>query len=99
MATKDGQPQTQPAEDMYGRETDTRNEQAHWAQPERAEQVSHEAPPKDCQKEAEEEAERERSFGGVGELPDGDGVRSDLGTNPLPEVYWSAFPGTPNDER
>jgi len=97
MATKDGRPQTQPAEDMYGRETDSRNEQSHWAQPDRAGEVPE--PTRDCQKEAEEEAERERSFGGVGELPDGDGVRSDLGTNPLPEVYWSAFPDTPDDER
>ena len=97
MATQDGRPETQPTEDMDGRETDTRNEQAHWAQPSRADEV--EAPSKDCHKEAEEEAERERSFGGVGELPDGDGVRSDLGTNPLPEVYWSAFPDNQNDER
>jgi hypothetical protein len=88
MATKDG------------RKTDTRNEQAHWAQPSRAKQAPrHEATPEECHKEAEQEAERERSFGGVGELPDGDGVRSDLGTNPLPEVYWSAFPGTPDDKR
>lgn len=25
-------------------------------------------------------------------IPDGDGPRSDRGTNPLPETYWSAFP-------
>ncbi len=93
MATQDGRPQTQPAEDMHGRETDPRNEQAHWAHGPESE-----TPPRDCQKEAEEEAERERSFGGVGELPDGDGVRSDLGTNPLPEVYWSAFPDKADDK-
>jgi hypothetical protein len=100
MATQDGKPDTQPTEDMYGREDDPRNEQAHWAQPARAEQCTpHAASPEACLKEAEEEAERERSFGGVGELPDGDGVRSDLGTNPLPEVYWSAFPDKPDGGR
>jgi hypothetical protein len=26
-------------------------------------------------------------------LSDGDGPRSDRGTNPLPDVYWSAYPG------
>jgi hypothetical protein len=43
-------------------------------------------------KHCEHDAEEEIAYGGVGAIPDGDGVRSDLGTNPLPETYWSAFP-------
>lgn len=29
---------------------------------------------------------------GIDDLPDGDGLRSDLGKNPLPEGYWGAYP-------
>jgi hypothetical protein len=41
----------------------------------------------------------ERTPGAIlDELPDGDGPRSDAGTNPLPDVYWGAYPdGKPDD--
>jgi hypothetical protein len=32
-------------------------------------------------------------MGGIDELPDGDGPRSDRNTNPLPESYWADYPG------
>lgn len=36
---------------------------------------------------------------GIDDLPDGDGLRSDLGKNPLPEGYWGAYPdGKPEGE-
>ncbi|MCP3138249.1 hypothetical protein [Pyxidicoccus xibeiensis] len=41
----------------------------------------------------------ERTPGAIlDELPDGDGPRSDAGTNPLPDVYWAAYPGQKPDE-
>jgi hypothetical protein len=46
---------------------------------------------------ATEDAEKEAAYGGVGELPDGDGLRSDLGTNPLPNGYWDSYPGKKPD--
>jgi hypothetical protein len=45
-------------------------------------------------KSTEEEDEGEaRHAGGVDDIPDGDGPRSDRGTNPLPDCYWDDFPG------
>jgi hypothetical protein len=78
---------------MFGRETDTRHERTAPEQPSREQQASHLRPEHEkLLHDAEEEAEREKAYGGVGELSDGDGPRSDLGTNPLPDVYWEAFP-------
>lgn len=42
--------------------------------------------------EEEDEGAARRSSG-VDEIPDGDGPRSDRGTNPLPDTYWAGFPG------
>jgi hypothetical protein len=102
MANQDRRPPLQTAEDMFGRPTDVRHENAE-GQPTREQQTQHRIPhhehPDECTKHAEEEAEAEAAYGGVGEIPDGDGVRSDLGTNPLPDVYWSAYPDKKPDER
>ncbi len=91
MATQDTkQPDTQPAEDMFGRPTSPRH-----AEP--ASRPEHQAPAQDhtgSRKSTEEEEEGEaRHTSGLDEIPDGDGPRSDRGTNPLPESYWADFPG------
>ncbi|MDC0712234.1 hypothetical protein POL68_27450 [Stigmatella sp. ncwal1] len=42
----------------------------------------------------EDDQEREAlGRGGINDIPDGDGPRSDRGTNPLPGVYWTSYPG------
>ena len=101
MANQDSLPPPQPAEDMFGRPTDVRQETAE-PEPSRPRQGAHRIlrheRSDECIRHAEEDAEQEVAYGGVGELPDGDGVRSDLGTNPLPECYWSAYPGKKPDE-
>ncbi|WNG41247.1 hypothetical protein F0U61_51805 [Archangium violaceum] len=104
MANKDTRPPPQPAEDMFGRPTDVRHEKEEpEGQPTREQQGSHQRPDdendeafrKQCDafhKHCEHDAQEEVAYGGVGAIPDGDGVRSDLGTNPLPESYWAAYP-------
>jgi hypothetical protein len=47
---------------------------------------------RDCRKSTEEEADEPRKEG-IDELSDGDGPRSDRGTNPLPDTYWADYPG------
>ena len=95
MANQDTRPPSQPAEDMFGRPTDTRGEQSEH-EPSRERQGAHQLPrherSDECIRHAQEDAEKEVAYGGVGELPDGDGVRSDLGTNPLPHGYWDSYP-------
>ncbi|HEY0095740.1 MAG TPA: hypothetical protein VGB96_15525, partial [Archangium sp.] len=96
MANQDRRPPPQPAEDMFGRPTDVRNEQDE-QEPTREQQGAHQGAGHEASdayhRRCEQEAEDEAACGGVGEIPDGDGVRSDRGTNPLPESYWSAYPG------
>jgi len=42
----------------------------------------------------------ERTPGAIlDDIPDGDGPRSDAGTNPLPDLYWTAYPGSLEEER
>ncbi|MCE9668300.1 hypothetical protein LY474_10790 [Myxococcus stipitatus] len=42
----------------------------------------------------------ERTPGAIlDDIPDGDGPRSDAGTNPLPDHYWTAYPGALEEER
>lgn len=100
MANQDRRPPPQPAEDMFGRPTDVRNDQPE-REPTREQQSAHQIPrhepSDDFHKRCEQEAEDEAARGGVGEIPDGDGVRSDHGTNPLPESYWSSYPGKKPD--
>ncbi|MFY0527477.1 hypothetical protein ACN28I_31455 [Archangium gephyra] len=102
MANQDRRPPPQPAEDMFGRPTDVRNDQKE-QEPTREQQSAHQSPryespdSDDFRKRCAQEAEEEVACGGVGEIPDGDGVRSDHGTNPLPESYWSAYPGKKPD--
>ena len=101
MANQDRRPPPQPAEDMFGRPTDVRNDEPE-REPTREQQSPHHipqhVPPDAFHKRCEQDAEDEAACGGVGEIPDGDGVRSDLGTNPLPDSYWAAYPGKKPDE-
>ncbi|KFE68665.1 hypothetical protein [Hyalangium minutum] len=89
MAQKETkQPGPQPAEDMFGRPTSPRHEEP-------AQRPTHDAPggsPHHSRKSTEEEEEHP-DIGGVDDIPDGDGPRSDRGNNPLPEGYWAQFPG------
>ncbi|OJH36400.1 hypothetical protein [Cystobacter ferrugineus] len=95
MAKRETQaPPQQPAEDMFGRPMSARDEGKPDAgrEAQGAHQLpEHERKARPGMEEEEEEAARERACGGVGDLPDGDGVRSDQGTNPLPSSYWSAY--------
>jgi hypothetical protein len=90
MAKQDTkQPGTQPAEDMFGRPTSPRHDAEPATRP-----GARQAPAQDqtgTRKSTEEEDE-ERDVGGVDDIPDGDGPRSDRGTNPLPESYWADYP-------
>ncbi len=103
MANQDRRPPPQPAEDMFGRPTDVRHGKAEPEhQPSREQQGAHQMPGRerndDSQKRCREEADEEIACGGIGEIPDGDGIRSDRGTNPLPECYWSGYQGKKPDE-
>ncbi|ADO68216.1 hypothetical protein [Stigmatella aurantiaca] len=93
MATQEKkQPGTQPAEDMFGRPTSP-----HPQEP--SERPRQEPPDAGAGKRAredeeeEEESDEEHGRGGIDDIPDGDGPRSDRGTNPLPTVYWTSYPG------
>ncbi|WP_225409114.1 hypothetical protein [Stigmatella hybrida] len=97
MATQEKpQPGTQPAEDMFGRPTSPRPSEPE-ARPREASpgEGAGNAPRKAADEdEAEDEDEEEDpSRGGIDDIPDGDGPRSDRGTNPLPDVYWTSYPG------
>ncbi|WP_224240649.1 hypothetical protein [Hyalangium gracile] len=89
MATEDTKkPGTQPAEDMFGRPTSPQHEES-------ARRPARDAPGEEdrgSRKSTEEETEEPRREG-IDELSDGDGPRSDRGTNPLPESYWGNHPG------
>lgn len=90
MATQDPKkPAAQPAEDMFGRPTSPSHEEP-------ATRPAKDAPGQDdrgSRKSTEEEEEHPRDCGGLDELPDGDGPRSDRGNNPLPDSYWAGYPG------
>lgn len=89
MAIQDSKkPGMQPAEDMFGRPTTPRHEEP-------ASRPARDAPGAEhagSRKSTEEEDEH-RDMGGIDDIPDGDGPRSDRGNNPLPECYWADFPG------
>lgn len=91
MANQDEKkPSTRPAEDMFGRPTSPR----HAEPASRSERDASVQDNTGSLKSTEEEEEGEaRHSTGVDEIPDGDGPRSDRGTNPLPETYWADFPG------
>lgn len=89
MAKKDTkQSGPQPAEDMFGRPTSPRHEEPA----QRPAQGATSDSPHHSRKSTEEEEEH-ADVGGVDDIPDGDGPRSDRGNNPLPESYWAQFPG------
>ncbi|XXF78001.1 hypothetical protein P2318_33885 [Myxococcaceae bacterium GXIMD 01537] len=84
--------ENQPVEDMFGRPTGVRHEEIGTRPRERDEPgmpgVAHEA----RSEEEEDDGSLDDLVGSLDDISDGDGLRSDLGTNPLPEVYWSAYP-------
>lgn len=89
MTTQDTkQPGTQPAEDMFGRPTSPRHEEPVSRPKRDAPGEGHSG----SRKSTEEEEEHD-GLGGLDDIPDGDGPRSDRGTNPLPEIYWEDYPG------
>jgi hypothetical protein len=92
MATRDQKTPTQPTEDMFGRPTSPRRDEEEQG-PSRDAQGEQKLPARERTAQGgDKDADEEASYGGVGELSDGDGVRSDKGTNPLPSSYWSAYP-------
>ncbi len=93
---KPSSPPNQPAEDMFGRPTDTR----HADDEARAREID-EAPTLDAQYACGPRPHKDDAeCGSIDDIPDGDGLRSDLGKNPLPELYWSAYPdGKPDGEK
>ncbi|MDY7231374.1 hypothetical protein [Hyalangium rubrum] len=91
MAKKDlKQPTAQPAEDMFGRPTDTRHSEPATREGTKAPVQDKTGSRKSTEQEDEDE---ERRAGGINDIPDGDGPRSDRGTNPLPDVYWADYQG------
>ena len=87
------QPGIQPSEDYYGRETGPRHEAEEESEERKGTRAA--APAGDRRQELHPHAidPTERTPGAIlDEIPDGDGPRSDAGTNPLPDVYWSAYP-------
>ncbi|WP_164019058.1 hypothetical protein [Pyxidicoccus trucidator] len=88
------QPGIQPPEDYYGHEKNPRR----GAREEEPERTGTRAPPPKEDPEHEQHAHAidpaERTPGAIlDDIPDGDGPRSDAGTNPLPESYWAGYPG------
>jgi len=90
MATQDTKkPGTQPAEDMFGRPTSPQHDEP-------ATRPAKDAPgeeQRELRKKSTGEEEDEPCRGGIDDLPDGDGPRSDRGNNPLPDTYWADYPG------
>lgn len=89
MAKKETQqPATQPAEDMFGRPTSPQHTEP-------TQRPAQHAPGEDAapSRKSTEEEEEHVDAGGLDEVPDGDGPRSDRGTNPLPDSYWAQYPG------
>lgn len=86
---KPSPPPLQHAEDMFGRPICAGPR--HECDDERSREIA-EAPTVDAQYACGPRPHEKDDEGGIDDLPDGDGLRSDLGKNPLPEVYWSAYP-------
>ncbi|MFP2908338.1 hypothetical protein ACLESD_25455 [Pyxidicoccus sp. 3LFB2] len=101
MAERDRKQQgTQPPEDFYGRETAPR--QAKEERSEGTVGTRTPAPGEDREQEKHPYTidPTERTPGAIlDELPDGDGPRSDAGTNPLPDTYWDSYPGDDGPKR
>ena len=82
-----------PAEDSRGRPTTVRGEPTEGlpereAGGERRDEEQRSVNPRGATEEERDESEA------LNAIPDGDGPRSDRGTNPLPEHYWDAKPDT-----
>ena len=86
-------PGLSPAEDLRGRPTTVRGEPTEGlprreADAERRDEERRGVNPRGSTDEERDESEA------LNAIPDGDGPRSDRGTNPLPEHYWDAKPDT-----
>lgn len=91
---KKEQPGIQPPENYYG-ETTGRRHETRGEETEEREGTRAAAPGEDReqQKHSHTIDPTERTPGAIlDEIPDGDGPRSDAGTNPLPHEYWDAYP-------
>lgn len=83
-------PGIQPPENYYGETTGTRHEGGDEAGGTRAAAPGADREP---EKHSHTIDPTERTPGSIlDEIPDGDGPRSDAGTNPLPHEYWDAYP-------
>ncbi|WP_426755980.1 hypothetical protein [Myxococcus sp. Y35] len=96
---KQQQPGIQPPEDYYGRTMEPRQ-----LTPEQEEHDQERSSAEDTETEPKHRMRTidptERTPGAIlDEIGDGDGPRSDAGTNPLPDTYWGAYPdGEPRRE-
>jgi hypothetical protein len=103
MAEKKQERGASPAEDYYGRTTtvdggsedvppaerEAGSEERPGAGPAAPRADADEEETENPRGESQEERDPREAFNAI---PDGDGPRSDRGTNPLPETYWSAYP-------
>ncbi|WP_241757857.1 hypothetical protein [Myxococcus landrumensis] len=91
------QPAPQPIEDFYGRSIALQDEEEPQEPPE-SPPPDDDAPDTPWHAHPMNPAERTpRAI--LDDIPDGDGPRSDAGTNPLPDLYWTAFPGSLEEEK
>ncbi|NVJ08104.1 hypothetical protein HUW63_23035 [Myxococcus sp. AM001] len=96
---KQQQPGIQPPEDYYGRTQEPRQPTPE-SEEERDLTDTAEAAEDTQPMRTRTIDPAERTPGAIlDEIGDGDGPRSDAGTNPLPDTYWSAYPdGEPQRE-
>ncbi|MFP2963936.1 hypothetical protein ACLEPN_41025 [Myxococcus sp. 1LA] len=97
---KQQQPGIQPPEDYYGRTEETRHPTPESKENEQERDLADTAKSAEHSKHMRTIDPTERTPGAIlDEIGDGDGPRSDAGTNPLPDTYWSAYPdGEPRRE-
>lgn len=97
---KQQQPGIQPPEDYYGRTEDLREHTPETEENEEERTMADTAESTEHTHRMRTIDPAERTPGSIlDEIGDGDGPRSDAGTNPLPDTYWNAYPeGEPHRE-
>ncbi|ATB51432.1 hypothetical protein [Corallococcus macrosporus] len=97
---KQRQPGIQPPEDYYGRTDETQPPSLAPDENEQERTMADTAESTEHTQRMHTIDPTERTPGAIlDEIGDGDGPRSDAGTNPLPDTYWSAYPdGEPRRE-
>ncbi|CAM4516191.1 MULTISPECIES: hypothetical protein [Myxococcus] len=97
---KQQQPGIQPPEDYYGRTEEPRQHAPETEESEEKRDLADAAESPEVTHRMRTIDPTERTPGAIlDEIGDGDGPRSDAGTNPLPDTYWSAYPyGEPQRE-